>query len=122
MNKTKTVAKKTMEESLADGSFIAISAFDTRKAGIIAKVVIPKEDCDLIEGKPAKHIKSLLNAVAWMIHRCQANKIPASTVVALEAKDMPPLAMACVPMSLKDNTPVILVARRKEEKCAPKTK
>lgn len=111
----KQVAKKSMEQALKDGEFIAISGFDTRKAGILVQVVMPKSDTDLIENRPAKHMKSLLNAVAWMVHKCQANKIPASAIVALDAANMPKLAMACVPMSETDLTPVIVVSRRKKE-------
>ena len=115
MKKETPAVKKTMEQALKDGDFIAISSFDTRKAGIVVKVVIPKADTDLIEKRTAKRMKSFLNAVAWMIHKCQANKIPASAIVALEAASMPPLAMSCVPMSATDLTPVIVVGRRKKE-------
>lgn len=121
------MTKKTVEQALKDGDFVEISGYDTRKAGIQVKVIIPKADCDLIENKPGRKMKSLLNATAWTILKCQRTGVKQNAIVALDAAGFPKMAMACCPFSDKDMSPVIIVSRRasprqEEKPVCPKTK
>ncbi|MFA5115587.1 MAG: hypothetical protein WC469_06000 [Candidatus Omnitrophota bacterium] len=112
------IDKKTMEQALKDGDFMEVDGYTVRKAGIQVRVVMPEADYKgfRMVSRPKKEIKSLLNAVAWTIHRCQVNKIAANVIVALDATNFPKLALGCTPFSEKDMTPVIVVSRRSEVK------
>lgn len=114
------MAKKTMEQALKDGDFIEIDGYRTRKAGIQVRVVLPAADFTEfgIQAKTGekrnKELKTLLNAVAWTVHRCQVNKVAANVIVALDAAGFPKLALGVTPLSEADMTPVVVLSRRSE--------
>lgn len=118
----KSNAKKSVEDAIKAGEFIAIDPFLTRKAGLLSQVALPAAEYKalgisaLVVEKRSKKLKSLLNAIAWTIFKCQRTGVKANVIVQVDAAGFPPLAMGVSPFSEKDPTPVVIIERKKEDK------
>ena len=111
--------KNTVEKLVKSKEIILLDEFLLRKYGLAAKVGLVKEDWDALEmdkalsEKHGKKIKQLVNAVAWLVFRCQKTGVKANAVVHLEAVGFPPLAMGCYPWNSRSKESVLVISRIK---------
>ena len=124
MKKTKTENKtekaNTPAELIASGDLIVLDEVMSKKAGIAVKVAMPKRDYLALEidkamgEKKAKKVKALLNAVAWLVVRCQRTGIKANAVVRLDTADFPPMVMTVHQMAANKPEAVLVIQKMKE--------
>lgn len=121
MKKAKVAKVETIEEKIASGELVFLDEYTTRKEGLGVRVAMPKVDFDALDMVKktaaqyrAKSITPLVNAIMWLVVRCQKTGIKANAVVALEAAGFPPLVMTVHPFNVGSKESVLLVQRKKE--------
>lgn len=111
--------KNTVEKLVKSKEIILLDEFITRKHGLGAKVGLLKADWEALEmdkaltEKKGKKIKQFVNAILWLIFRCQKTGIKANAIVHLEAVGFPPLAMGCYPWNSRSKESVLVISRVK---------
>ena len=111
---------KTVEQLIERGEIILLDPFMVRKAGLAVKVGLPKAEYEALEidkaltEKKGKRVKALINAVMWLVFRCQKTGVKANAVVKLDAAGWPPMCMGVYPFN-SGNESVLILGRIKEE-------
>lgn len=109
--------KNTVEKLVKSKEIILLDEFITRKHGLGAKVGLLKADWAALEMDKAlsekhhKKVKSFVNAILWLVFRCQKTGVKANAKVHLEAVGFPPLAMGCYPWNSKSPESVLVISR-----------
>ena len=112
--------KKTAEQAIKDGDFIALDKALLDSVGIGVQVVLPAADHHrlnidgLMAQRDGAKVHKLARTVAFTIRQCQLSGTPASTIVQVDAKGFPALAMGVIPLSESIMTPVIVVSIAKK--------
>lgn len=107
---------KTVEQLIEKGEVILLDPHMVSKAGLNAKVGFVKAEYEALEidkalgEKKGKRVKVLVNALMWLVFRCQKTGVKANAIVKLEAAGWPPLAMGCYPFNSGKES-VLIVGR-----------
>lgn len=111
---------KTVEKLIEKGEIILLDPFMVSQAGLGVKVGLPKAEYEALEvdkalgEKKGKRVKALINAVMWLVFRCQKMGVKANAVVKLDAAGWPPMCMGVYPLNSGKES-VLILARLKEE-------
>ena len=110
---------KTVEQLIEKGEIVLLDPFMVSKAGLGVKVGLPKAEYEALEvdkalgEKKGKRVKALINAVMWLVFRCQKTGVKASAVVQLDAAGWPKMCMGVYPFNSGKES-VLILARLKE--------
>ena len=111
---------KTVEQLIKSGEIILLDPYMVSKAGLSVKVGLPKAEYEALEvdkalgEKKGKRVKALINAVMWLVFRCQKTGVKANAVVRLDAAGWPAMCMGVYPFNSGKES-VLILARLKEE-------
>lgn len=111
--------KNTVEKLVKSGEIILLDEAVMKKSGLGARVGLLKEDWAALKmdekmaEKHQKKIKQFVNAILWLILRCQKTGVKANAKVHLEAVGFPPLAMGVYPWNSRSKESVLVISQIK---------
>ena len=120
--------KKTAEEAVKTGEFIALDKAILDRAGLATQVILPAADHRALKLEKAVanriggKVEKLACAVAFEVFKCQRSGVKADVVVQVLAKGFPALAMGIVPFNEKGEPVIVLSIAKKAKAGSCKTK